>query len=303
MRRRDLPDLRHRLDLDVLALGVGRHVEAAGRALGGAGAGRREPPGPGGGGGAAAAGRGAGRPERPCAAPGGRRMSSLVTRPWAPVPWTSSRLTPSLAAMLRTSGLENLRSRSSTPPRRLVRPRRRRAGSGSRPRGLPALARRWGRARARPPWGGPGATPSRAVSSRFTSVAGWAAAPASARRPPARRRGAGGCSPASPIDGHHLVDGDGLPLLVADLQQRARGRAGDLGVDLVGRDLEQRLVALHLVAHLHQPAGDGALGDRLPHLGHHDFSCHKLSRLSVQFSQLVGGSSRTLATSLSTFGR
>jgi hypothetical protein len=52
-------------------------------------------------------------------------MSVLVTRPWAPVPSTSCRSTPSLAAMLRTSGLENLRSRSaslSSPLEPLARP-------------------------------------------------------------------------------------------------------------------------------------------------------------------------------------
>jgi hypothetical protein len=45
--------------------------------------------------------------------------------------------------------------------------------------------------------------------------------------------------------------------------QRAGDGGGDLGVDLVGRDLQQRLVNLDLVADLLEPAGDGALGDGL----------------------------------------
>ena len=75
---------------------------------------------------------------------------------------------------------------------------------------------------------------------------------------------------------HHLRTGDRLAFLVADLEHHAGGRAGDLGVHLVGGDLEQRLVALDLVADLDQPLGDRALGDRLAHLGHHDFGCHSL---------------------------
>ena len=54
------------------------------------------------------------------------------------------------------------------------------------------------------------------------------------------------------------------------LRQRAGGRRGHLGVDLVGGDLDQRLVGLHRVAHLLQPLEHGALGDRLAHLGHRD---------------------------------
>src|SRR5699024_7845046 len=45
---------------------------------------------------------------------------------------------------------------------------------------------------------------------------------------------------------------------------------GDLGVDLVGRDLEQRLVDVDGVADLLQPAGDGALGDGLAERGQGD---------------------------------
>ena len=46
----------------------------------------------------------------------------------------------------------------------------------------------------------------------------------------------------------------------------AAGR-GDLGVDLVGRDLDERLVGLDRVALLLVPLEDGALGHRLAHRG------------------------------------
>ena len=48
----------------------------------------------------------------------------------------------------------------------------------------------------------------------------------------------------------------------------AGDRRRDLGVDLVGGHLEQRLVDLDLVADLLEPAGDGALGDALAQGGH-----------------------------------
>ena len=58
-------------------------------------------------------------------------------------------------------------------------------------------------------------------------------------------------------------DGDRLVLLDEDLLQDAGERRRDLGVDLVGRDLQQRLVDLDAVADVLEPAGDGALGDAL----------------------------------------
>ena len=48
------------------------------------------------------------------------------------------------------------------------------------------------------------------------------------------------------------------------------GGRGDLGVDLVGGDLEQWLVGVDLVALLLEPAGDGALGHALAERGHGD---------------------------------
>ena len=56
--------------------------------------------------------------------------------------------------------------------------------------------------------------------------------------------------------GDDAVDGHRLALLRPDLGQHAGGRRRDLGVDLVGRDLEQRLVAIDRVADLLDPADD-----------------------------------------------
>ena len=90
------------------------------------------------------------------------------------------------------------------------------------------------------------------------------------------RGGLGGClvvggAGVAGADHRQLgADLDGLVLLDLDLQQGARDGRGDLGVDLVGGDLEQRLVHGDLVADRLQPAGDGALGDGLAERGERD---------------------------------
>src|SRR5437763_900132 len=63
---------------------------------------------------------------------------------------------------------------------------------------------------------------------------------------------------------------DGAALGDRDLDQRALEGRGNLGVDLVGHDLDQGLVPLDEVAFLLQPAVDGALGDGLTELRHLD---------------------------------
>ncbi len=63
-------------------------------------------------------------------------------------------------------------------------------------------------------------------------------------------------------DRHRVV------LLDEDLLQRAGHRRGDLGVDLVGRDLEQRLVDLDGVADPLEPARHGPFGDGLAERRH-----------------------------------
>ena len=64
------------------------------------------------------------------------------------------------------------------------------------------------------------------------------------------------------------ADRHGVVLLDEDLLQRPCHRGRDLGVDLVGRDLEQRLVDLHAVAHTLQPPRHGSLGDGLAERRH-----------------------------------
>ena len=174
------------------------------------------------------------------------RMSSLVTRPWRPVPVTAP-------------GRHRARRRSGGPAARS-------AGAGVLDSssvgvvcftGAAAAAGLRGRHRAgarqrRPRGGGRG----RAGAAVF---------------------GAGPTSPASPACGDHAddgFDGDGRAGAVQDLRQLAAGRGGHLGVHLVGGDLEQRLVLGDILALVLEPADDGPLGDRLAHLRHHDVDWH-----------------------------
>jgi hypothetical protein len=79
------------------------------------------------------------------------------------------------------------------------------------------------------------------------------------------------CGSAGLIDPRENgIDADRLSFLHEDLGQGTRGRGGNLGVDLVGRDLEERLVALQLIANLLRPFRQGALDDTFAHLGHYD---------------------------------
>jgi hypothetical protein len=73
---------------------------------------------------------------------------------------------------------------------------------------------------------------------------------------------------------HYAVHADGLPFLRQDLGQRAGGGGGDLGVDFVSGDLQERFVALDFLARSLHPADDGALRDRFAHLGHDDVNGH-----------------------------
>jgi len=73
----------------------------------------------------------------------------------------------------------------------------------------------------------------------------------------------------------HFVDRDGFTRLDLDLGQHAGDRRRNLGVNLVGGNLEERLVAIDRIAHLLDPADDRPLGNRFPHLGHHDGCGHR----------------------------
>ncbi len=73
-------------------------------------------------------------------------------------------------------------------------------------------------------------------------------------------------------DADHGVHLDGVACLDLDLLERAGRGSGNFGVNLVGGDFEQRLVALDFVAGLLEPLGNGSFEDRFPHLGH-DYVC------------------------------
>jgi hypothetical protein len=66
------------------------------------------------------------------------------------------------------------------------------------------------------------------------------------------------------------ADGDRLALGHEDLAQHAGMRGRNLGVDLVGGDLVERVVDGDGITDLLQPLRDRAFGDRLPELGHRD---------------------------------
>ena len=86
---------------------------------------------------------------------------------------------------------------------------------------------------------------------------------------PARASGcrAVGAAPAPAAIRHSTVpDGDRLVRLDQDLGDRAGDGRGQLGVDLVGGDLDERVVDCDRVAHLHAPLEHRALGDRVAHL-------------------------------------
>jgi hypothetical protein len=72
------------------------------------------------------------------------------------------------------------------------------------------------------------------------------------------------------------VDRHGLALGHEDFEEGAGSRGWNLGVDLVGGDLEERLVALDRVAGLLEPLRDRSFGDRLAHLRHDDVRRHGL---------------------------
>jgi hypothetical protein len=67
-------------------------------------------------------------------------------------------------------------------------------------------------------------------------------------------------------------DLDGVALGEVDLHDGAGRRSGDLGIDLVGRDLDDRLVDLDRVTFLLVPLEDGPLGDRLAHRWERDLN-------------------------------
>jgi hypothetical protein len=69
-----------------------------------------------------------------------------------------------------------------------------------------------------------------------------------------------------------------------DLDKGPGYRRRNFCIHLVGRDLDERLIGLNVVAHLLQPSKHRPLGDRLAHLGHGDLDargarCHSAPQL------------------------
>ncbi len=92
--------------------------------------------------------------------------------------------------------------------------------------------------------------------------------------------GAGAAAPLPPrfVDSSHDgADRHRLAFFHQNFLQDSGGGRWNLGVHFVGRDLEQRLVALHVLARLLQPLGQGAFHDTLAHLGHHYVSHENVS--------------------------
>ena len=93
------------------------------------------------------------------------------------------------------------------------------------------------------------------------------------RPPPRRARRSIRLHPEpSPITANFTPTSTVSPSGTRISREHAGRRRGHLGVDLVRRHLEERLVARDLVADRLHPLGDGALGHGLAELWHHDVS-------------------------------
>ena len=78
--------------------------------------------------------------------------------------------------------------------------------------------------------------------------------------------------------GEDGADADGVALGGVQLDDGAGDRGGDLCVDLVGRDLDQRLVCRDRVPLRLVPFQDGALADRVTHRRHDDLNRRRVYR-------------------------
>ena len=85
--------------------------------------------------------------------------------------------------------------------------------------------------------------------------------------------GGAGAAPrdAAADDGDDCVDLNGFAFVGADFGEHAVDVRGNLSVDLVGGNFEERLVFLDGVSDFFQPLGDGAFKDGFAHLRHDDF--------------------------------
>jgi hypothetical protein len=88
------------------------------------------------------------------------------------------------------------------------------------------------------------------------------------------RRRLGGLCAIAVEHSHDRVHFHGLALFVLNVCERASRGRRNLGVDLIGRDFEQRLITFDVVANVLQPFCDGAFRDGFAHLRHYYFSRH-----------------------------
>ena len=125
-------------------------------------------------------------------------------------------------------------------------------------------------ARPRPRWlSASSGRPRRSSSSPSSSVSVASSSAPSSSLPPSSLGGG-----ALADDGDDLADRDLVVDLGLEFLDGAGDGGGDLGVDLVGRDLDDGLVDGDLVADLDEPGGDDALGDGLAQLGQFDLGSH-----------------------------
>ena len=179
--------------------------------------------------------------------------SCLVMRPPAPVPRTCFRSMPYSRAILRTSGDKRTSGRFSFHRRRGLFHRNRIRTGGMRH----GLGQRLGLER--------GLSPRPREALELVSAL-------EARRSSFRRRGRWSRRPISRAffdPAHHRADRHRLAFFHQHFFQHAgRGRR-NLGVHFVGRNLKQRLIAIHVLPGLLQPLGQGAFHDAFAHLGHY----------------------------------
>ena len=195
-------------------------------------------------------------------------MSCLVTRPPTPEPCSDAMSTLCSLAMRRTSGDERARRTSS--------------GSCASAPFPPAPPCCEARLQSRRSCGG-APTLSHAVRADVVAVR---ACDVRCRDRIANRR-------------DDAVDGDRLAFPDPDFGQHAGGGRRNLGVHLVGGNLEQRLVAIDPVADLLDPANDGAFGNRLAHLRHQHRLGHRRHYRTHQGrgSQVAGSQGRRVSRS------
>jgi hypothetical protein len=85
---------------------------------------------------------------------------------------------------------------------------------------------------------------------------------------------------------------DDVVLLRIDFQEHAGDRGRNLGVHLVGTDLQQRLVDGYRVSDLLEPSGDRAFDNALAERRHRDWNRHCYSP-APSVCRFPGGGNRT----------